>query len=147
MTATIEIQNDGPAITRTSYWRTPHARAGLLYLSVNAATLRMLVPSKIERALLSPTDGLPPVGRTVTLTDNTWQDRETYVLQWDEPADSGLEPYSIDIDREQCDRPITPEDIAIAGRVLPLVWYGQVGVWGVRVLRRELVQVGEVVAS
>jgi hypothetical protein len=137
----IEIHNDGPAITRTSYWRTPHARRGLLYLSINAATIRVLVPDAIRRELLT---GLPPVGRAVTLTRSEWQGRPTYVLQWDEPAETGLEPYSIDIDQEQSDRAWpSAED----GRILSLVWYTQVGVWGVREARREQVQLGVVVAS
>lgn len=138
----IEIVNNGPTITRTSYWRTPHARRrGLLYLSINAGTIRVLVPPPIERKLLS---GLPPVGRGVTITRGTWQGRATYVIQWDEPADTGLDPYSIDIDQEQSDR---RWPAAEDGRILPLVWYTPVGVWGVREARRELVQLGEVVAS
>lgn len=137
----IEIVNSGPAITRTSYWRTPHARRGLLYLSVNAATIRVLVPDAIRRELLS---GLPPVGRAVELSRNVWQGRGTLVLQWDEPPETGLEPYSVDFDAAQCDRvPSLTED----GRILPLVWYTQVGVWGVHEARREQVQLGEVVAS
>lgn len=138
----IEIANDGPRITRTSYWRTEHARRrGLLYLSINAATIRVLVPDAIKRELL---DGLPEVGRDVTISRGVWQGRETYVLQWDEPPSSGLEPYSIDIDLAQSDR---SWPAAEDGRVLPLVWYTQVGVWGVHEARREQVQLGEVVAS
>lgn len=136
----IDISNDGPAITRTSYWRTPNARAGLLFLSINAATIRVLVPPAVAHVLRD----LPPAGRAVTLTRNTWEGRASYVLQWDEPADTGLEPYSIDIDQQQCDRHWSSDE---DGRILPLVWYTQVGAWGVHEARREQVQLGEVVAS
>lgn len=137
----IDIHNAEQSITRTSYWRTPHARRGLLYLSVNAGAIRVLVPDAIRRELLS---GLPPVGRPVTITRGEWQRRATYVLQWDEPAETGLEPYSIDIDQEQSDRRWpSAED----GRIVPLIWYTAVGVWGVHEARREQVQIGEVVAS
>jgi hypothetical protein len=140
VTDKIEISNDGPAITRTSYWRTPHARRGLLYLSINAATLRLLVPPKIEQLLRD----LPPVGRPLTLTRAQWSGVATYVFQWDEPAETGLEPYSIDIDQRQCDRALSSDE---DGRVLSLVWYTQLGVWAVREARREQVQIGELVAS
>jgi hypothetical protein len=139
----IEIANDGPAITRTSYWRTAHARKGLLYLSVNAGAIRVLVPAPTERMLR----GLPPIGRPVTLGRATWQGRATYILQWDEPAESGLEPYSIDIDHAQCDRAIDTETGMDAGRIVPLIWYAPTGIWAVREARREQVQIGEAVAS
>lgn len=136
----IEIVNDGPAITSTSYWSTEHARRGLLYLSINAATLRILVPTKIVHVL----GALPPVDRPVALSRSTWQGRSTYVIQWDEPAETGLDPYSIDIDQAQCDRGLSADE---DGRILSLVWYTPVGVWAVHAARREQIQIGEVVAS
>lgn len=138
----ISIVNNGPAILSTSYWSTEHAKRGLLYLSINAATIRVLVPRATKHAL----DDLPPVGRAVTLTRSTWEGASTLVLQWDEQPGSGLEPYSIDVDARQCDRiPSAAED----GRVLPLVWYVPVVGYAqqVREVRREQVQLGEVVAS
>ncbi len=139
----IEIVNVGTAVTRTSYWRTAHARKGLLYLSINAGAIRVLVPERTEHMLRD----LPPAGRPVTLGSATWQGRATYVLQWDEAAETGLAPYSIDVDRAQCDRAIDTEAGMDAGRIVPLVWYVPVGVWGVREARREHVQIGEQVTS
>jgi hypothetical protein len=44
MTKMLEITNHGPLITATNYWRTEAERAGKLYCSVNAGTLRLLLP-------------------------------------------------------------------------------------------------------
>ncbi len=133
----IEISNDGAAITRTSYWRTEHAKQGLLYLSINAATLRLLVPPAVQRLLRE----LPPVGTPCELTRAVLDGRETYQLAWLDDAES---PYVVEIDQRQCDRRWPKAD---EGRILSLVWYGQVGVWGVVEQRREQIQLGEDVAS
>lgn len=133
----IEIENDGPAILRTTYWRTEHAKRGLLYLSVNAATLRLLVPPAVQRLL----GELPPVGTPCELVRSVLAGRDTYQFAW---LDDAISPYVVEIDQQQIDRRWpSAED----GRILSLVWYGQVGVWGVVEQRRELVQLGEDVAS
>lgn len=133
----IEVVNEGPAIVRTSYWRTEHAKRGLLYLSINAATLRLLVPPPVQGLLAE----LPPVGTPCELVRSVLVGRETYQLAWLDDVDS---PYVVEIDQQQCDRgwPTAEE-----GRVLSLVWYGRVGVWGVVEQRRERVQLGEDVVS
>jgi hypothetical protein len=45
------IENDGPAIVRTNYWDIAAAKAGKVYLSVNAGVFRLLVPPARERDL------------------------------------------------------------------------------------------------
>jgi hypothetical protein len=44
MAETLFIENDGPVITTTNFWRTEMARAGKFYLSTNAGAFRLLVP-------------------------------------------------------------------------------------------------------
>lgn len=40
----ITIINDGPLIASTNYWQSPLARAGKVYCSINAGTIRVLLP-------------------------------------------------------------------------------------------------------
>ncbi len=40
VSASIEISNDGQKITATNYWQSDYARAGALYISVNAGAVR-----------------------------------------------------------------------------------------------------------
>jgi len=54
----IHIANDGQAVVSTSYWSTPHADAGYLYVSINAGAIRVLVPAATAYLL----DELPPAG-------------------------------------------------------------------------------------
>lgn len=137
MSELVEITNDGPAITRTSYWRTPHARRGLLYLSVNAGALRILVPTPTGHLLAD----LPAIGTPVELERSAYQDSETYRFLW---LDDPRNPYAVEIDQRQCDRRLPrAED----GRILPLIWYTPVGVWGVVERRRESVQLERTVTS
>ncbi len=133
----IETVSKGPVIVSTSYWRSQRAQQGLLYLSINAATLRLLVPP----ALLDVIGELPPVGTHCDLVASVQQGRGTYVLTW---HDDPVSPYSIEIDQVQCDRPVTS---ANDGRVMPLIWYvpGD-GPDEVREVRRESIQLGEQVA-
>ncbi len=120
----ISIVNGGPAIVSTTYWSTDHARAGLIYLSINAGALRLLVPDAVRGELLG---SLPPVGTECDVAI----DRGTVRVVW---LDDPVEPYEIEIDARQCDRRPLPED---DGRVLSLVMYGAVGRDGVVEIRRE----------
>ncbi len=43
-TPLVSITNDGPGVLETTYWSTEHARKGLLWVSVNAGAVRVLVP-------------------------------------------------------------------------------------------------------
>jgi len=47
----IEIANQGPLITATNYWDSELARAGKLFVSVNAGAVRVLLPSAMHAAL------------------------------------------------------------------------------------------------
>jgi hypothetical protein len=54
----LQIQNAGPEVLATTYWRTEHARRGYLYLSFNGGALRVLVPEPAAGVLAQ----LPPEG-------------------------------------------------------------------------------------
>jgi hypothetical protein len=61
MAGQLEVHNTGPAIARTNDWRSAPARAGLLFLSINEGTLRLLVPAGVEQQLF---EELPPINRS-----------------------------------------------------------------------------------
>ncbi len=48
----ISIRNDGQKIVRTNYWETDYAKKGIVYFSVNAGALRMLLPDRSDADLL-----------------------------------------------------------------------------------------------
>ncbi len=113
MTAVV-IASDGTAITSTTYWSTPNGRHGLLYLSINAGALRLLVPAALSAL---PADA-PPVGTSCEVERVDQGSREIVRLRW---LDNPETPYEIEIDARQCDRRLPASD---AARVVPLIWYG-----------------------
>lgn len=126
----ITVVNDGPAITSTTYWSTPHAqRKGLLYVSINAGCVRVLVPDLVASLL----DDLPPVGTPAELSWSLATRRVDLAL-----LDDPESPWVADLPIEQADRRPPPED---EGRVLALVWYRRADSEGVREVRRETVTI------
>lgn len=47
----ITIGNDGPDIAGTNYWASPQATAGKPYFSINAGSIRVLLPDNMTGAL------------------------------------------------------------------------------------------------
>jgi hypothetical protein len=47
----LRIDNHGPLITASNYWRSDLAGGGRLYLSLNAGAFRLLVPSHLEHVI------------------------------------------------------------------------------------------------
>lgn len=45
------IENDGPDVIRSNYWKTELAERGLFFLSVNSRAFRLLAPRQFEAAL------------------------------------------------------------------------------------------------
>ncbi len=119
----IHIANDGQAVVSTSYWSTPHADAGYLYVSINAGAIRVLVPAATAYLL----DELPPVGTPCEYRQGA---RICSIILLDDPAD----PHAIEVDAQQVDRRLLASDV---GRTVPLLWYVQGGMKGVRLARRE----------
>lgn len=127
------IANDGGAITRTNYWGSPAARAGYLYLSAVAETLRILVPPPVEHRL----GELPPIGTLVEITNQIVHNRPVHQLAW--LADPER-PYLVAIDQRHGNGMLPHAE---RGRVVPLVWYTASGESGVVERRREQVRIGE----
>ena len=122
----MRIDNEGQRIIRTDYWQTPHAAQGLLYCSINAGAVRLLVPPSVAATLLAevPREPRPVLQQT---------ERELSI-RWDDDPE---QPYEIAIDMSQCDRRIHETDL---GRVLPLIWYSSRGA-AMTEIRRETVEV------
>jgi hypothetical protein len=47
----LSIQNNGPEITATNYWKSPYAVNGAVFLSINAKCFRVLLPAALEQSL------------------------------------------------------------------------------------------------
>lgn len=95
----IEIQNAGQDIARTNYWSTEHASAGLLYLSGNAGTWRLLVPPAAEHML----DEMR-TGKSVTIEPSI-SDSRCWDIVFEDGTDS---PFAVALDKRQVDRKMEP---------------------------------------
>jgi hypothetical protein len=147
----ISVTSSGPAVTATDYWFSVQADMGHLYLSSWHETLRILVPPKAEHVLA----GLPPVGTAVELRrgtrdayasaadlrQGTRTAYETYRLTW-----LVAPPHIVEIDLRLSDRRWPSDE---DGTVAKLIWYSPVDgdMYGVRERRREVIQIGDVIAS
>lgn len=110
----MHIRSSGAEIVSTDYWETPHAQAGLVYCSLNAGTVRVLVPAPLPDFLAA----LAGAERaTVGLGALRVPGRCLITLY-----DAGPEqPYVFDIDARLCDRSVPQQDV---GRRIPLVFLG-----------------------
>lgn len=93
----MKIVNDGPYIVSTTYWQTEHARRGLLYLSLNAGTFRLLVPD----ALASEVPQMCQGTRYVIVTRGAMAMGPTLEILFEDGSDA---PYSIHLSMGQVDR-------------------------------------------
>ena len=111
----MRIENSGPRITRTDYWRTPHA-AGYCYVSTNAGAVRLLVPpvllAEVRDALRTAVRASIDLAGVVA----AGAQRLTLILEDDSPS-----PYVLDLDVRQADRLLPASE---AGRWVQLIVYG-----------------------
>lgn len=94
------IQNDGPLITATDYWQSEYARAGIVYVSINAGALRLLLPhgGTVAAELLAAAT----TARECIISRGLYRGRDAYELLYEDDTDS---PYSLHITiAEQADR-------------------------------------------
>ena len=95
----LQIENSGQDIASTNYWTSEHARAGLLFLSINAGAFRLMVPASQESQI--------PEMRTATeavVSRGPWPDRglhDAFEVLFEDGTDS---PYSLHMSPEQLDR-------------------------------------------
>jgi hypothetical protein len=93
-----EITNDGPEIVRTTYWASEMARAGYCYLTPNAGTIRLLVPSSLESNIAEMLTGKVCV---ITRGHQPEHQREMLELLFD---DNSTNPYVLLMSLEQVER-------------------------------------------
>lgn len=98
----IEFRNNGQEILQTNYWKTEHAKKGLVYLSWNAGAARLLVPKKIKSMLKEIKDS-----KYVIISRGNWAeyDRDGIEILFEDNSDS---PYCLHITTDQTDR-LLPE--------------------------------------
>jgi hypothetical protein len=97
--AMLKIENDGAEIAATNFWQTDIARAGAVYVSVNAGAFRLLLPRVFERAL-------PDIAtaREVIVLRGPWPEQaraDAFELLFEDRSDS---PFVIHIGAQQIDR-------------------------------------------
>lgn len=95
----IQIKNSGQEIVETNYYDTPHAASGLVYLSINAGALRLLVPDK-QAAMVAEFR----TGREVIVSRGPWPNqglKDGLELLFEDESDN---PYAIHMEPRQCDR-------------------------------------------
>ena len=91
----IQITNHGPLITATNYWGSELARAGKLFVSVNAGAIRVLLPPQLYGALADMR-----AAPECVLSRGPWLDAEApdnlfaegIEIMWDDGSDS---PYAL----------------------------------------------------
>ncbi len=95
----IEVKNNGQELIETNYWQTAKARAGYIYVTINAGCLRVLVPSS---AVVDIED--MRTGKVVLATRGIWQSekgqRDAIELLFEDYSDS---PYCLHLVVEQFD--------------------------------------------
>ena len=111
----ITIENRGPLIAATNYWASELNRIGGFFLSPNAGTLRLLVPSGWEAEFLRETFA----AREVLVSRGYWtaESRDAIELLWE---DDTSDPFSLHVAATQCVPLIAAEE---HGREFPLaIW-------------------------
>lgn len=101
----IVIRNHGPLIVESNWWDSDMARAGMLYCSVNAGCIRLLVPDSRRRIIQEMRDA-----EYVVLSRGPWPIRglgEAVELMFE---DHGDQPYALQLGPESFDvLPAEPE--------------------------------------
>lgn len=95
----ITIENNEAEIISTNYWQTEHAIRGLLYLSINAGTLRLLLPEQWTADISDM-----KTAKVVIISRGPWPAQgksDALELLFEDETDS---PYMMHISAEQVDR-------------------------------------------
>jgi hypothetical protein len=113
--AMLEIHNDGPAIVASNYWETEFARAGAVFLSVNAGAFRLLLPDAQKSGLADMR-----TASEVFISRGPWPDRgrsDAIELFFDDGSDN---PFCLHFGTEQIDR--MPLDSDVGRECVCSVW-------------------------
>jgi hypothetical protein len=109
----IEIRNDGGKIIWSNFWQTEFNERGLFFLSINARTVRLLMPKRRTPAILEMT-----TAKHIVLTRGRYENKDAVELLFDDGSD---QPYGLWIDGGQTDRLWPPSE---DGTKLPFLLYG-----------------------
>lgn len=124
--AAIRTENAGQELTATNFWSTEQAQRGLVYVTINAGAVRILVPPAIEDEVITAAR----TAQSVLLSRGPWRahgGREGVEILLEDGSQS---PFAIHVDARQCDRRWGAGD---HGRELPCsVWVRGEGADGVR---------------
>jgi len=93
------VENNGPEIIETNYFKTEHAARGFFYMTINAGAFRLLVP---DVQLYSTTD--MQAATEVIISRGPWPDKgkaDALELLFEDNTD---DPFSIHLPMEQYDR-------------------------------------------
>jgi hypothetical protein len=115
MTAILQIQNNDQLILASNYWNSDYARAGKVYLSVNAGAFRLLLPDLFTSELADMRTALE-----VIISRRLWPAQrcsDAIELLFDDWTDN---PYAPHIGTEQIDR--LPLDRDTGREVVCTVW-------------------------
>ena len=106
----LQIVNHGPLVVSSNYWDTEHAARGLLYLSINAGALRLLVPHSARQCISDMRPGARHVVLSILQRDR-WPAEGVpgYVAEW-MVEDCTAEPWSCHLSAGQLDRIPGPDD-------------------------------------
>lgn len=128
MTDILHIANHGPLVVSSTYWDTALAARGLLYLSINAGALRLLVPHSARQCISDMRPGARHVVLSILQRDRwpdklraplaadmrtellTLGDAPPYVAEW-LVEDGTAEPWSCHLSAGQLDRIPGPDDV------------------------------------
>lgn len=108
MSDLLHIENHGPLIVASNFWRSEMAALGLLYLSVNAGAFRLLVPAS-QRAMISDMRAGARHVVVSMLAAAQWQPAQ-YAVEW-MVEDGTDEPWICHLSPGQIDRGPSAEDV------------------------------------
>jgi len=91
----IEVTNHGPLITATNFWESPLAERGLLFCSVNAGAIRVLLP----RSRYADLNDMRTAEYCV-LSRGPWAGKDGIEIMWEDHSDS---PYVLQLTPESFD--------------------------------------------
>lgn len=93
------FSNNGEDLEDTNYWRSDHAKKGLMYLTGNASVWRLLVPKIVHQFVDEMRTGVRVVIEPSIAAAGCWD----VVFEDESPS-----PFVITIDQRQIDRVMTP---------------------------------------
>ena len=99
----LNFENDSPLIVASNYWESSMAKAGKLYLSLNAGCFRLLVPQILRSSISDMRPGAKHIVVSVLPRDK-WRERE-FSVEW-MVEDGSAEGLDVPPERGQDENPL-----------------------------------------